>query len=161
MLITSFDSRWIPLYFLFVEFNGNQNGLVTNVLQNIFIVFHRRNEVIQVWKDMRMSKWWQAVVLWLDCPFKDLHECSSESSHNITAITCNGYSFPCFPRRSMIFRGQFVLILECLDLCERFRQRECVSLCVCVFCKVVFLAWGSRAADSSTPAGCFARSEIA
>ncbi len=27
-------------------------------LQNIFVIYHRRKKIVQVWKDMRASEWW-------------------------------------------------------------------------------------------------------
>ncbi len=33
-------------------------------------VSHRRTNVIRVWKDMRVSKWWQNCHFWVDYPFK-------------------------------------------------------------------------------------------
>ncbi len=35
-----------------------QNSLVTNFLQNIFLMLSRTNTFIQIWNYLRMSKWW-------------------------------------------------------------------------------------------------------
>ncbi len=49
-----------------MEIEGNQNCLVTNILQNIYFCVAKK--VIQVWNNMRMSKWWQNVIFWWNIP---------------------------------------------------------------------------------------------
>ncbi len=60
----------IVYFFLLWKSMVPQNSLVTNFLQNIFLVFGRTKKCIQVWNYLRVSKWWQNFHFWVNYPFK-------------------------------------------------------------------------------------------
>ncbi len=44
-------------FFFTMEVNGNQNTLITKLLENHFFVFLRRKKLTNVWNDMEVRKW--------------------------------------------------------------------------------------------------------
>ncbi len=51
-----------------MEVKGNQNSLLTNILQN-----HRRTNIIQVWKGMGVSKWCQNLICGWTVPLRQFN----------------------------------------------------------------------------------------
>ncbi len=47
---------------------GTVNCLITNILQNDLFMFNKRNKLIQVWNNMRVSKCF--LHFWVNYPFK-------------------------------------------------------------------------------------------
>ncbi len=48
-----------------MEVIENQNSLLTNIIQNIFFCVPQK-KLLQIWTDMRVSKWWQNFHFWVD-----------------------------------------------------------------------------------------------
>jgi len=46
------------IFFLLWKSMGSINRLITNILQNIFLCLQQKKKIIQVWNNLRVSKWW-------------------------------------------------------------------------------------------------------
>ncbi len=55
----------------FLLWNIKVDILRNVVLKTFYFIFHRRKKVMQVWYNMRVSKWWQNKFFWVNCPFNN------------------------------------------------------------------------------------------
>jgi len=66
---TDLNPHWLPQY-VFFFFYGSQWGLRSVWLKHSSIVFSRTIKHIEVWNDLRVSKWWKNFYFWVNYPFE-------------------------------------------------------------------------------------------
>ncbi len=66
-----FPIHFHSIYFPTMEVNGDQQLFGSSKLFKISsFVFNIKKRLIQVWNDMRVSKWWQNFHFWVNYSFK-------------------------------------------------------------------------------------------
>jgi len=125
---------WLPWGFsFFFSYYGSQWCLGTNFLQNIFLKF------IQVWNNLRVSKWWQNFHFWVNYPFNKTCFISNSNiwklSTNFNLLCYNQHAWSCLVDKKTI--KQEILKITLSLLCVKVSKYLKINIFF-IMCHVKF-----------------------